>query len=87
MFCFQKKKKNTAKILAILGIFVAAAAATVGAYFLFTKVLKGKFFVKKAYEADDECNDAEELSEDVCDEIAEAAEAVEAEEVVEIVEE
>ena len=86
MFCFRKKKKNTGKILAIIGIFVAAAAATVGAYFLFTKVLKGKLFAKKACEDIEECCDEEivvELPEDVCEEIAEAVEAEEAAEVVE----
>ena len=87
MFCFRKKKKSAGKILAIIGIFIAAAAATVGAYFLFTKVLKGKLFAKKACEDVEECIDeeiVEELPEDVCEEIAEA---VEAEEVVEVVEE
>ena len=92
MFCYRKKKKNTGKILAIIGIFVAAAAATVGAYFLFTKVLKGKLFAKKACEEIEECNDdeiVEELPEEACEETAETAEVevVEAEEAVEVVEE
>ena len=92
MFCYRKKKKNTGKILAIIGIFVAAAAATVGAYFLFTKVLKGKLFAKKACEEIEECNDdeiVEELPEEACEETAETAEVevVEAEDAVEVVEE
>ena len=92
MFCFRKKKKNTGKILAIIGIFVAAAAATVGAYFLFTKVLKGKLFAKKACEEIEECGDeeiVEELPEEVCEETAETeeVEVVEAEDAVEVVEE
>ena len=76
MFCFHKKKKNTGKILAIIGIFIAAAAATVGAYFLFTKVLKDKLFTKKACEELDECCDCEEIPEEICEEIAEAAEEI-----------
>ena len=43
MFCFHKKKKkknNTALI--IIGIVIGVAAAAVGGYFLFTKVLKDK---------------------------------------------
>lgn len=94
MFCFRKKKKSAGKILAIIGIFIAAAAATVGAYFLFTKVLKGKLFAKKACEEIEECCDCEELieelpedtCEDACEEAAEV-EAVEAEDAVEVVEE
>ena len=85
MFCFRKKKKNTAKILAIIGIFIAAAAAAVGAYFLFTKVLKGKLFAKKACEEPEECIDVEEMPEELCEEVAETVEATEvAEEAVEV---
>ena len=64
MFCFRKKKKNTGKVIAIIGIIIAAAAAAVGAYFLFTKVLKDKFFTKKACEEAEECCDCEEIVEE-----------------------
>ena len=69
MFCFRKKKKNTGKILAIIGIFMAAAAATVGAYFLFTKVLKGKLCKKCTCDTiDGDCCDCdcEEIVDDTC---------------------
>lgn len=81
MFCFHKKKKDTTKIFVILGIIIGAAAAAVGAYFLFTKVLKDKF-CKKACEEVEECCDCEEIPEEICEEIAEAAQ-----EIVETVEE
>ena len=43
--------------LTMLGIVIGVAAAVVGGYFLFTKVLKNKLFAKKADECacDDEC--------------------------------
>ena len=57
MFCFHKKKKKKNTALFIFGIVIGVAAAVVGAYFLFTKVLKGKLFAKKTdeCECDDEC--------------------------------
>ena len=73
MFCFhKKKKKDTAKIFMIIGIFIGAAAAVVGAYFLFTKVLKDKLCKKCACEEIEECCDCEEI----CEETAEAADEV-----------
>ena len=82
MFCFHKKKKDTTKIFVILGIIIGAAAAAVGAYFLFTKVLKDKLCKKNACEEIEECCDCEEIPEEICEEIAEAAQ-----EIVEAVEE
>ena len=74
MFSFRKKKKNTAKIFVIIGIIIGAAAAAVGAYFLFTKVLKDKL-CKKNCEEIEECCDCEEITcEEICEEIAEAIE-------------
>lgn len=79
MFCFHKKKKDNTKIFMIIGIVIGAAAAAVGAYFLFTKVLKGKLCKKKACGEIDECCDGvcEEIVDDVCDACEEIAEAVE----------
>lgn len=77
MFCFHKKKKKDYKIFVIIGIVIGVAAAAVGGYFLFTKVLKDKLIKKK----DEACEAAEEC----CDCIEETVEA--AEEVVEAVEE
>ena len=76
MFCFhKKKKKNKNTALLIIGIVIGVAAAAVGGYFLFTKVLKDKIFKKKVVE----CEVAEEITEECCDcETAEkTAEAVE----------
>ena len=67
MFCFRKKKKNYAKIFMIIGIVIGAAAAAVGAYFLFTKVLKDKLCKKNA---------CEEIADDICEEIAEVVEEI-----------
>ncbi len=78
MFCFHKKKKKDYKIFIIIGIVIGVAAAAVGGYFLFTKVLKDKLFKKKDEEA---CEAAEEC----CECCEEAAEVVE--EIVEAVEE
>lgn len=77
MFRFHKKKKKDYKIFVIIGIVIGVAAAAVGGYFLFTKVLKDKLIKKK----DEACEAAEEC----CDCIEETVEA--AEEVVEAVEE
>ena len=85
MFCFHKKKKNTEKIFVILGIIIGAAAAAVGAYFLFTKVLKDKLGKKKVCEAE-ACEEIADETCEACEEIAEAVEEV-VEEVVEAVEE
>ena len=61
MFCFHKKKKKKNVALVVIGIVIGVAAAAVGGYFLFTKVLKDKFFAKKAEACDcaDECCDCE----------------------------
>ena len=83
MFCFRKKKKNTAKIFVILGIVIGVAAAAVGGYFLFTKVLKDKLCKKNACECAEECCD--EVADETCEACEEIAEAVE--EAVEAVEE
>ena len=73
MFCFHKKKKKKNTALFIFGIVVGVAAAVVGAYFLFTKVLKDKLFPKK----EDECEGGDECC-CGCDETAaDAAEAIE----------
>ena len=78
MFCFRKKKKNYAKIFVIIGIVIGAAAAAVGAYFLFTKVLKDKLCKKNACEEIEECCDCdcEEIAEEICEEIAEVVEEI-----------
>ncbi|MBQ4111514.1 MAG: hypothetical protein IJD38_01825 [Clostridia bacterium] len=78
MFCFRKKKKNTAKIFVILGIVIGVAAAAVGGYFLFTKFLKDKLCKKKACDqiADEACDCCEETC-DACEEIEEIIEDVE----------
>lgn len=76
MFCFRKKKKNYAKVFMIIGIIIGAAAAAVGAYFLFTKVLKDKLFKKNNCEEIEEFCDCEEIAEDICEEIADVVEAV-----------
>ncbi len=76
MFCFHKKKKDNTKIFVIIGIIIGAAAAAVGAYFLFTKVLKDKLCKKKACEEIEECCDCEEIPEEICEEIAEAAQEI-----------
>ena len=73
MFCFHKKKKKKNIALLIIGIVIGVAAAAVGGYFLFTKVLKDKLFPKKA----EECECAEDCCEEFAAEIAEAVEAVE----------
>ena len=77
MFCFRKKKKNTAKIFVILGIVIGVAAAAVGGYFLFTKFLKDKLCKKKACDqiADEACDCCEETC-DACEEIEEIIEDV-----------
>ena len=69
MFCFRKKKKNTAKVFMILGIVIGVAAAVVGGYFLFTKFLKDKLCKKCACEEieDEACDCAEETC-DACEE-------------------
>lgn len=76
MFCFHKKKKNYAKIFMIIGIVIGAAAAAVGAYFLFTKVLKDKLCKKKDCEEIEECCDCEEIAEEICEEIADVVEEI-----------
>lgn len=79
MFCFhKKKKKNKNTALLIIGIVIGVAAAAVGGYFLFTKVLKDKIFKKKVVE----CEAAEEITEECCDcetaeETTEAVEPIE----------
>ena len=73
MFCFHKKKKKKNVALVILGIVIGVAAAVVGAYFLFTKVLKDKLFPRK----EDECEGGDECCCCGCDETAEAIEATE----------
>ncbi len=75
MFCFHKKKKNNTKIFVIIGIIIGAVAAAVGAYFLFTKVLKDKL-CKKNCEAVEECCDCEEIADEICEEIAEVVEEI-----------
>ena len=75
MFCFhKKKKKNINTLWIIIGIVVGVAAAAVGGYFLFTKVLKDKLCKKQVCEA--------EACEEICEETAEAVE-----ETVEVIEE
>ena len=76
MFCFHKKKKNTGKIFMIIGIIIGAAAAAVGAYFLFTKVLKDKLCKKNTCEEIEECCDCEEIPEEICEEICEVAQEI-----------
>ena len=73
MFCFHTKKKNTGKIFMIIGIIIGAAAAAVGAYFLFTKVLKDKL-CKKNCECAEECCDCETVEETVVEDATEAIE-------------
>ena len=76
MFCFhKKKKKNNNLVWVIIGIVVGVAAAAVGGYFLFTKVLKDKLCKKN-------CECAEECCDEPCEEIAAEASV---EEVVEAV--
>ena len=79
MFCFHKKKKDYTKIFVIIGIVIGAAAAAVGAYFLFTKVLKDKLCKKKTCEEIEECCDCdcEEIADEICDACEEIAEVVE----------
>ena len=77
MFCFHKKKKkknNTALI--IIGIVIGVAAAAVGGYFLFTKVLKDKIFKKKVVECGvaEECCDCETAEEAIVEDAPEAIE-------------
>ena len=77
MFCFhKKKKKNTNTIWIIVGVVVGVAAAAVGGYFLFTKVLKDKLCKKKTCECVEECCDeaCEAVAEEVVEEVAEAVE-------------
>ena len=76
MFCFHKKKKDNTKIFVIIGIIVGAAAAAVGAYFLFTKVLKDKIFKKKVVECEvaEECCDCETAEEAIVEDAPEAIE-------------
>ena len=62
----------------IIGIVVGVAAAAVGGYFLFTKVLKDKLCKKNV------CED--EACEEICEEAAEVAEET-VEEAVEAIEE
>ena len=74
MFCFHKKKKKKNTALFIFGIVIGVAAAVVGAYFLFTKVLKDKLFPKK----EDECEGGDECCCCGCEETpADTAEAIE----------
>ena len=74
MFCFHKKKKKKNTALFIIGIVVGVAAAVVGGYFLFTKVLKDKLFPKK----DEECEGVDACCCCGCEETAaDAAEAIE----------
>lgn len=84
MFCFHKKKKKNNTVFVIIGIVIGVAAAAVGGYFLFTKVLKDKFCKKKACEVSEECCDCEEAFDAVCDCCETAAEV--GEEVTEAVE-
>ncbi len=73
MLCFhKKKKKNTA--LMVIAIIVGALAAAAGAYFLFTKVLKGKLCKKNDCEDAIECDDCdcEETADETCDVCVEA---------------
>ena len=72
MFCFHKKKKKDYKIFVIIGIVIGVAAAAVGGYFLFTKVLKDKLLKKK----DEACEEIEECCECECDEAVEAVEEI-----------
>lgn len=68
MCCFHKKKKKSCNTLwVILGIIVGVAAAAVGGYFLFTKVLKDKLCKKK------KCECVEGTCEEVCEETCEGA--------------
>jgi hypothetical protein len=76
MFCFHKKKKDYTKVFVILGIVIGVAAAAVGGYFLFTKVLKDKLCKKKCCEAADECCDCEEIVDETCEAVVEAVEDV-----------
>ena len=69
MFCFRKKKKNTAKVLAFLGIMIGVATAVIGGYFLFTKFLKGKLCKKcTCEEVEAEACDCAEETCDACEE-------------------
>ncbi len=75
MFCFRKKKKkNTA--LMVIAIVISVLAAAAGAYFLFTKVLKGKLCKKKAVEADCCDCDCEEIVDEACECAEELVDAV-----------
>ena len=77
MFCFHKKKKKKNTALVIIGIVIGVAAAAVGGYFLFTKVLKDKLCKKKPVECAEECCDCDETADVVCEACPEAVEAVE----------
>lgn len=78
MFCCRKKKKNTAKVLAFLGIMIGVAAAVIGGYFLFTKFLKGKLCKKCACgEVESEACDCAEETCDACEETETVEEIVE----------
>ena len=73
MFCFRKKKKKKNTALVIIGIVIGVVAAAVGGYFLFTKVLKDKFFKKNVEECEaaEECCDCEETVEETVEAIEE----------------
>ena len=76
MFCFHKKKKKDYKIFVIIGIVIGVAAAAVGGYFLFTKVLKDKIFKKKVVECEvaEECCACETVEEAIVEDAPEAIE-------------
>ncbi len=79
MFFFRKKKKKHTALM-VLAIVFGALAVAAGAYVLFTKVLKGKLCKKCAAEVDAiDCDDCEEILDEVCDCEAEYVEDIEAE--------